>query len=596
MVRKNVLLKEVHGRVQGKSLRRGIGANQQEVRLGEDEEKQSNGKCQVSLADAADAQGHRPQANLARRQRRRNTSSSETVSGPAGMEIGDGNCDADEARVWISNVLQDGYREFGIENRDRCGRIKPCFAFSASSGSEEGRSLEEVRVDSAEVLKSTSDGTFGGLCSDGFVYNIEVEEHHNYLANGILVHNCHHVLSDSYQEILGHFTPAAKVLGVTATPDRGDKRNLGKYFENMAHEVSLLELIKEGFLSRINIKTIPIKIDLRGVRVIAGDYDAEQLDESISRYLFEIAKAISNEAAFRKVLVFLPLIKTSLAFTEICKGMGMAAEHIDGMSPDREEILKRFHRNEIDVLSNAMLLTEGFDQPDVDCVVVLRPTKVRSLYSQMVGRGTRVAPGKQNLLVLDFLWMHEKHDLVKPAHLIAKTATVADEMQAIQDKGGEIELEELEQMAIGRIEERIEQESEAKKQREDKLKQAIKENAGRDKRMIDAMDFFTSLHEVENAEYLPEFAWEKESPSEKQLLAISRMGINPESVTCNGHASKILDRAFSRTKLGLATAKQLMWLRKLKHPSPETATFKEAKEFLDLKFNAKPAVSFIPKG
>lgn len=404
----------------------------------------------------------------------------------------------------------------------------------------------------------------------------------------VVVDEAHHALADSYQGVLNHFTPHAKVLGVTATPDRGDKRDLGKYFDNLAYEVSLLDLINQGHLCRINIKTIPIKIDLGSVKTVAGDYDAGDLDESISRYLYEIAKAIYEHAAFRKVLVFLPLIKTSLAFIEICKALGMAAEHIDGMSPDREEILVRFTRDEFDLLSNAMLLTEGYDEPSVDCVVCLRPTKVRSLYSQMIGRGTRIAKGKQNLLVLDFLWMHEKHDLVKPASLIAKTESVGNEMQVILDKGEEVELEQLQLMAIDRIEERLETESEAKKQREDKLKEALKENAGREKRFVDAMEFFTSLREIENAEYTPQFQWEHDKPSEKQLMAISRLGINPASVTCKGHASKILDRAFFRTKMKLATPKQLMWLRKMKHPSAETATFEEAKAFLDEKFGKKP--------
>ena len=89
------------------------------------------------------------------------------------------------------------------------------------------------------------------MCPGGAVFNLEVEDHHNYFVDGILVHNCHHILADSYLSTLRHFHDHAKVLGVTATPDRSDKRNLGRYFENIACEVTLLDLIQQGWLSPI---------------------------------------------------------------------------------------------------------------------------------------------------------------------------------------------------------------------------------------------------------------------------------------------------------------------------------------------------------
>jgi superfamily II DNA or RNA helicase len=89
-------------------------------------------------------------------------------------------------------------------------------------------------------------------------------------------------------------------------------------------------------------------------------------------------------------------------------------------------------------MSNAMLLTEGYDEPSIDCVVCLRPTKVRSLYCQIVGRGTRVYPNKDHLLLLDFLWLTNDHSLIKPAHLVAKDDKEADEVAEM--------LEELEDL------------------------------------------------------------------------------------------------------------------------------------------------------
>lgn len=399
----------------------------------------------------------------------------------------------------------------------------------------------------------------------------------------VVVDEAHHALADSYRGTLEYFN-GAKLLGVTATPDRGDKQELSKLFQVLAHEISLLDLIRQHYLSRIKIQTIPIKLDIRQVHVVKGDYDANELDESLTQYFAEIAQAIRQYASFRKVLVFLPLVKTSQAFVQVCRSLGMAAEHVDGASPDRKDILQRFADNKIDLLSNAMLLTEGYDCPDCDCVVILRPTKVRSLYSQMVGRGTRIARGKEDLLILDFIWLHERHDLMKPANLIAKTERVANKMEEVQADGSMRDLDDAEQLAIGRIEEEIEAENEAQKQRENKLKESLKENSHRRSRTVDAVEFFTALHEVENAEYVPEFGWERQPASEKQLAAIAKFGLNSESITCKGHASRILDRLFLRSKNKLATPKQLRWLRKYGHTSPETATFQEATAFLDAKF------------
>jgi superfamily II DNA or RNA helicase len=229
----------------------------------------------------------------------------------------------------------------------------------------------------------------------------------------IVVDEAHHALADSYQKVLRHFT--GKVLGVTATPDRGDKRNLGQYFENVAFEITMFDLIKQGYLSPVKVKALPVEIDLKNVKSVAGDYSADDLGTALTPYLRSIAKALRDHASFRKCLVFLPLIATSKTFTDICQQEGLSAAHIDGTSEDRKEILARFADGEFDILNNAMLLTEGYDDPSIDCIVVLRPTRSRSLYAQMVGRGTRVHPAKDDLLVLDFLWLHEKHNLVRPA-------------------------------------------------------------------------------------------------------------------------------------------------------------------------------------
>ena len=131
--------------------------------------------------------------------------------------------------------------------------------------------------------------------------------------NNIIVDEAHHCLSDSYQRVLSYFDQA-KVLGVTATPDRGDMRNLGQYFESLAYEYTLPKAIRDGYLCKIKAQTIPLKLDLSGVGTQAGDYKAGDLGNALDPYLHQIADEMVKYCQGRKTVVFLPLIKTSQKF------------------------------------------------------------------------------------------------------------------------------------------------------------------------------------------------------------------------------------------------------------------------------------------
>ena len=229
----------------------------------------------------------------------------------------------------------------------------------------------------------------------------------------IVVDEAHHVLSDSYQRVLEHFG-GAKVLGVTATPDRGDMRNLGQYFEHLAYEYKLPQAIREGYLCPIKAVTIPLKLDLSGVGVQAGDFKSADIDTALDPYLHQIAAEMRSYCQNRKTVVFLPLVKTSQKFRDILNAQGFQAAEVNGNSQDRAGVLQDFEDGRYNVLCNSMLLTEGWDCPAVDCIVVLRPTKVRSLYSQMVGRGTRLFPGKRGTAAAGFPVAHGAARTVSP--------------------------------------------------------------------------------------------------------------------------------------------------------------------------------------
>ena len=183
--------------------------------------------------------------------------------------------------------------------------------------------------------------------------------------DAIIIDEAHHALADGYQRVLEHF-PAARVLGVTATPDRGDMKNLGQVFDSLAYEYTLPRAVQEGYLAPIRALTVPLTLDISQVGVQNGDYKAGEVGSALEPYLHQIAGVIAKECATRRTVIFLPLVRTAQKMRDILRSHGMQADEVNGNSPDRAEILSRFQRGETTVLCNAMLLTEGWDCPAVD--------------------------------------------------------------------------------------------------------------------------------------------------------------------------------------------------------------------------------------
>lgn len=369
--------------------------------------------------------------------------------------------------------------------------------------------------------------------------------------DSIVVDEAHHCISDGYQRVLSHFE-SANVLGVTATPDRGDMKNLGTYFDSLAYEYTLPKAIREGYLSPIKALTIPLSLDLAGVGMAQGDFKASDVGTALDPYLEQIAEEMKQHCMDKKTVVFLPLVKTSQKFRDILNSKGFKAAEVNGESKDRAEVLEAFDRGEYNVLCNSMLLTEGWDCPSVDCVVVLRPTKVRALYSQMVGRGTRLFPGKTHLLLLDFLWHTEKHELCRPAHLIAENEEVAKAMVAKTEEqtGVELDLDDLEAAA----------KEDVTAQREEALANKLAEMRKRKRKLVDPLQFEMSIHAEDLTSYVPAFGWEMEKPTEKQNIALEKLGIFPDEIDSAGKAQRMLDRLSKRQTEGLTTPKQIRFL------------------------------------
>lgn len=392
--------------------------------------------------------------------------------------------------------------------------------------------------------------------------------------NTIIIDEAHHCISDSYQRVLQHF-PEAQVLGVTATSDRGDMRNLGVYFESLAYEYTLPKAIKEGYLSPIKALTIPLKIDMSNVSVQAGDFKASEIGTALDPYLERIAQEMQKYCMDKKTVVFLPLVKTSQKFRDLLNAYGFQAAEVNGDSQDRAEVLKDFDAGKYNVLCNSMLLTEGWDCPSVDCIVVLRPTKVRSLYCQMVGRGTRLSPetGKDHLLLLDFLWHTERHELCHPASLICENEEVAQKMteNLEQEAGIVVDIEEAEKTAS----------EDVVAQREEALAKQLSEMKKRKGRLVDPLQFEMSIQAEDLSNYVPSFGWEMGPPSDKQKHTLEKLGIMPDQIENAGKAAKILDRLDKRKNEGLTTPKQIRYLESKGFQHVGTWQFDTAKNLID---------------
>lgn len=401
----------------------------------------------------------------------------------------------------------------------------------------------------------------------------------------IIIDEAHHSAADSYKNILEYFNQA-KVLGVTATPDRADMKSLSDVFDSLAFEYKLPEAINDGYLCKIRTKTIPLKVDISKVHTLAGDFNPNELGQALDLYLEAIADSIVKECKGRKTVIFTPLVRISQRLNELLKDRGVNTVEVNGSSKDREEILKDFESGKYDAMTNAMLLTEGWDCPSVDCIICLRPTKSRSLYAQIVGRGTRLCKGKDNLLILDYLWLSGKHSLCHPSDIFCEDAEVAarttkkladyaatdcggldgpdgtDLIQAIQEAQEEMENEKRQMMR------RIEEQEEAVRKR-------LAEQRQKRKGLVDPFQYMFSIESTAIRDYKPTFGWETKAPSKKAKDAIEGYGVDASNIESAGLASLILKELMKRWDSGMATPKQIRFLenKDFRHVGRWTKTY-----------------------
>lgn len=415
----------------------------------------------------------------------------------------------------------------------------------------------------------------------------------------IIVDECHRSLAASYQRILCYFhfgakslaedwkmpVPGepflhnAKILGVTATADRGDKRSLGEFYQKVAFEYGLLEAVRDGYLVRPIVKNIPIKIDLKGIKRTAGDFDAGDVAERIRPFLKAGATAIKEHAGDRKTVAFMPSIETARMLAEACSALGLNGSFVSGQCADRSEKVAAFDRAPAGaVIACAMLLIEGWDCDTVSAVAMWRVTKVRSLFAQGIGRCTRTLTGlidgletaderlaaiklssKPDMLILDPLWLTDRLDLIRPVDLVAGSPAVREKMLS------------------GELSDLVEAEAAAERDLLASLEAAAKKHSRKATRIIDPLAWAVSLGDASLAGWEPDSPWDELPPHPGQLEILTRNSIDTANITCRGLASKIVDRIVARKQLGLCSPKQMRFLIQLGMKDEDAALTTEGK-------------------
>jgi superfamily II DNA or RNA helicase len=241
----------------------------------------------------------------------------------------------------------------------------------------------------------------------------------------VVVDEAHHATADTYIRILEHVGSLSDngplTLGVTATPERADGTPLGDVWQEIVYSADILAMIRSRYLCDLRAVRVHVEVDLDRVHTQAGDLVAGELDDALraANAPGHVLTAYTQHALGRKALLFTPTVALAHDMAAIFVDAGIAAEALDGTtaSEERREILKRLRSGETMVVANCAVLTEGFDEPSIDCIIVARPTKSRPLYVQMVGRGTRTWPGKTDCLIIDLVGSTKRHKLMSVSTL-----------------------------------------------------------------------------------------------------------------------------------------------------------------------------------
>lgn len=399
----------------------------------------------------------------------------------------------------------------------------------------------------------------------------------------IVVDEAHHARATIYERALralGSFNPGGPLtLGVTATPERGDGLALGTIFQEIVFRRSLVWMVAKGYLSDLRAIRVHLAADFAALKVHQGDY----VDSEVAEMLHEAhapeaaVRSWQDHARGRRTVVFTPTVALAYEMAEAFRSAGVPAEGIDGSThpEDRRAILARLRSGATTVVTNAALLTEGWDEPSVECVVMAKPTRSKGAYIQMLGRGLRLSPGKTDCLVLDLVGSTTRHDLVTTASLLGKATQAARSessvlagIQAAKDAGQEV-VDELGDLVSVRVElfrrltwvplpggrwtlslpdyGRIDLTPSASGWRVERRSKDARPTVVADGVTLEwAQGIAEDQVRSEGAEWLtdPDRPWRRKPASGKQVALLRRRGIDPTGMSA-GAASDAITRLFA---------------------------------------------------
>lgn len=355
----------------------------------------------------------------------------------------------------------------------------------------------------------------------------------------LIIDEAHHASAESYRKIARHL--GCPVLGVTATPERADEEALA--FSCVAYEYGVREAMADGWLVPVRAVSARIKIDLSALRVRAGDYTEESVASAVTaESLGAWCTSVATLRGERPTVVFSAGVAQAHQTADLLRGLGIRAASADGETPtaERARILDDYMAGRVDVLANCGLWTEGWDAPKTACIAIGRPTKNRSLYMQMMGRGLRPADGKADCLVVDMVGSGAGMGLASSAAVLG--AQWDDEV--VRRVEEEAEGEEIDVIAaLDLTAERLEEERRTLRAAKVTAVREIDVWSTRKSKAVSATDLGIRLPRPGGS-----------APSAKQAAIIERAGLTVPGTSTE--ASAIIGWLMPRWKAGLCTPKQ----------------------------------------
>lgn len=395
--------------------------NQQEVRFRTHESQEPDARLIDTNESVCNSEDDGSQTNRSRGQRETsNSTRSDTDDSVWGLGVCGAvpNQDGAKTRFGLPDMLQAGCSESETEIGPRSGRGKSLRA--QAHRRKEGQLLTWARVDSVEVYQRGDRTRNGESCDDGYVYNIEVEGLHTYIANGVIVHNCHHVLRENKWGQAASMFPNARGLYPTATPCRSDKKGLGRHADGLIDAMvlgpSMRWLIENGFLTDYRVFAPKSDIDISKVAISqsTGDFNLTQLRSAVheSRQIVgDVVKHYLRIAPGKLGATFCVDVEEATKVAAAYRAAGVPAEVITGNTPPllRAELMRRFRNRDILQLVSVDILGEGVDVPAIEVVTMARHTASFGLFTQQFGRALRPMEGKSHAIIIDHVGNFVRH-------------------------------------------------------------------------------------------------------------------------------------------------------------------------------------------